>query len=88
MSTRASIVYHEASGVHIFQELLENSVCLEISREGINLLVELMPVEEWQALGLQPEVAQRSVEHHPQYNGVDICKSCGSWVRRQEGKKK
>jgi len=52
MSTRATIIYNEENGVHIYQDLLDGQVYLEIDREGSWLIVRLMTVKEWLALGL------------------------------------
>jgi hypothetical protein len=52
MSTRASIIYDSELGIHFYQEMLDDNVCLEINRNGINIIVELMPMDKWLKLGL------------------------------------
>jgi hypothetical protein len=52
MSTRASIIYDEETGLHIYEEMLDHNVHLEIEKEGIEVNVVLMSLEAWGALGL------------------------------------
>ena len=52
MSTRASIIYDEKSGVHIYDELLDDNVYIEVEREGVEINIKIMPFNEWVKLGL------------------------------------
>ena len=52
MSTRASIIYNEKNNIHIYHEMIDDTVCLEVNRAGIEINVMLMPLSEWLELGL------------------------------------
>jgi hypothetical protein len=50
MSTKISIFYDEASGVHLYHEGLEGRVRLEIDRPGVSLDVMVMTSQEWEVV--------------------------------------
>ena len=57
MSTRASIIYNEKNGIHIYIELNDNDIYLEVEKEGIEIICKLMSYDEWVAIGL-PTIRQ------------------------------
>jgi hypothetical protein len=54
MSTRASLIYDSINELHIYQELINNTVHIEIEKDGILVDVNIMPFEKWVSLGLPP----------------------------------
>lgn len=54
MSTKASLIYDSAKGFHFYQELLDNTVHIEIETSSILVDAEIMPFEQWVGLGLPP----------------------------------
>jgi hypothetical protein len=51
-----TLIYHDVNGLHIFQELNDGNVYLEIVRDEVELLVKLMSIKDWLAMGL-PNIA-------------------------------
>lgn len=74
MSTRASIIYKPERGIHIYEELLDGTVCLEAERDGSTINVLLMKVDEWIDLGLP---TRPNKGHNPRfiYELVRACKT-------------
>lgn len=53
MSTRASVIYNEKNGVHIYMEMNDNNnIYLEVEKEGVEIICKLMSFDEWVAMGL------------------------------------
>ena len=52
MSTRASIICDDKRGIHIYHEMIDDTVHIEVWRNGIEINIDLMPISEWLALGL------------------------------------
>jgi len=57
MSTRASIIYSHKFGLHIYQELLDNTVHVEVERVGLSVDVVLCTYDEWVAAGCPTSLA-------------------------------
>jgi uncharacterized protein YuzE len=55
MSTRASLIYREEPDLHIYQELMDDTIHIEVDRDGILVNVEIMSYDEWVSLGLLKE---------------------------------
>ena len=52
MSTRASIIYNEITGVHIYIEMNDNNnIYLEVEKEGVEIICKLMSFADWKAAG-------------------------------------
>ena len=75
MSTRASLIYRDEPSLHIYQELLDNTVHVEVDRAGVLVDVVIMSYDEWVSLGLPKEcvrlqsAAEQSVQR--------TCAKCG-----------
>ena len=57
MSTRASIIYSQKFGLHIYQELLDDTVHIEVERNGVSVDVVLGTFDEWVAAGCPTRLA-------------------------------
>jgi hypothetical protein len=62
MSTRGTIIYNDAKGLHIYQELLDDTIHIEVTRAGMLIDIELMPLSEWVSLGLPTRDTQTGKE--------------------------
>lgn len=49
MSTRRSIIYDAKNHVHVFEDI-DGYVWLEIERADTEILIKLMPVDDWREL--------------------------------------
>ena len=60
MSTRASIFYknEEDKEYHIYIEMLDNTICIELHRSGMTVVAEIMTLDEWRNLGLPTSYTQ------------------------------
>lgn len=51
MSTRASLIYSHTFGLHIYQELLDSTVHVEIDGNGLSINAIIGTYEEWVTAG-------------------------------------
>lgn len=79
MSTRASLIYRDEPSLHIYQELLDNTVHVEVDRAGVLIDVVIMSFDEWMSLGLPKESIrlQSAAEHQMQPTDGTPCRDCG-----------
>lgn len=52
MSTKASILYDDKRGIHIYEELLDGNIYIQICRNEMCIQICLMSVKDWIALGM------------------------------------
>jgi hypothetical protein len=62
MSTRSTIAYNER--IHIYYEMLDNTIHIKAHDEQIDLDLKLMTREEWEKSGL-PLYPKKITEHLP-----------------------
>lgn len=71
MSTKASLIYDNEKGLHIYQELLDNTVHVEVERAGMFVDVEIMSFPEWVSLGL-PKQSVDMAERRRTQDAADL----------------
>lgn len=52
MSTKVTLIYRDEPSLHIYHELLDDTIHIEIDRGGVLVDAEIMSWNEWVSLGL------------------------------------